>query len=103
MRRPLPRHRTWSCAKGRAGEVYNIGGGTELTNQELTELLLDACGAGWDRVVHVADRKGHDRRYSLDVTKIREELGYAPRIDLRRRPGRRPSRGTATTRPGGSR
>ncbi|RAO10840.1 dTDP-glucose 4,6-dehydratase [Micromonospora noduli] len=68
--------------KGRAGEVYNIGGGTELTNKELTGLLLDACGAGWDRVVPVTDRKGHDRRYSLDITKIREELGYHPSITL---------------------
>ncbi|MGC4846593.1 dTDP-glucose 4,6-dehydratase [Micromonospora sp. DT15] len=68
--------------KGRAGEVYNIGGGTELTNKELTGLLLDACGAGWDRVVPVTDRKGHDRRYSLDISKISEELGYHPSITL---------------------
>ncbi len=65
---------------GRAGEVYNIGGGTELTNKELTGLLLDAVGAGWDRVVPVQDRKGHDRRYSVDITKIRTELGYEPRV-----------------------
>ncbi|MFC0506033.1 dTDP-glucose 4,6-dehydratase [Micromonospora costi] len=70
--------------KGRAGEVYNIGGGTELTNKELTGRLLEACGAGWERVVPVTDRKGHDRRYSLDITKISEELGYAPSIDLDR-------------------
>ncbi|WP_328382851.1 dTDP-glucose 4,6-dehydratase [Micromonospora zamorensis] len=70
--------------KGRAGEVYNIGGGTELTNKKLTGLLLEACGAGWDRVVPVTDRKGHDRRYSLDITKISEELGYTPSITLDR-------------------
>ncbi|MGW0800807.1 dTDP-glucose 4,6-dehydratase [Streptomyces sp. NPDC002692] len=65
--------------KGRPGEVYNIGGGTELTNRELTRLLVEACGANWDTAVeYVPDRKGHDRRYSLDYTKIREELGYAP-------------------------
>ncbi|MGW2115102.1 dTDP-glucose 4,6-dehydratase [Streptomyces zhihengii] len=68
--------------KGRPGEVYNIGGGTELSNRELTGLLLDACGVGWDRVEHVADRKGHDRRYSVDWTKAREELGYRPRKDF---------------------
>jgi dTDP-glucose 4,6-dehydratase len=68
--------------KGRAGEVYNIGGGTELTNRELTERLLEACGAGWDMVRQVADRKGHDRRYSLDITKIGEELGYEPQVTL---------------------
>jgi len=68
--------------KGRAGEVYNIGGGTEVTNTELTGLLLDAAGVGWDRVVQVEDRKGHDRRYSLDITKISEELGYAPQVSF---------------------
>jgi dTDP-glucose 4,6-dehydratase len=68
--------------KGRAGEVYNIGGGTEVTNKELTGLLLDAAGVGWDRVVPVEDRKGHDRRYSLDITKISEELGYAPQVSF---------------------
>ncbi|MBI1376862.1 MAG: dTDP-glucose 4,6-dehydratase [Frankiales bacterium] len=65
---------------GRAGEVYNIGGGTELTNRELTALLLERTGADWSRVVPVEDRKGHDRRYSVDITKISEELGYAPRV-----------------------
>ncbi|WP_019074863.1 dTDP-glucose 4,6-dehydratase [Streptomyces hokutonensis] len=69
--------------KGRAGEVYNVGGGTELSNLELTRLLLDACGADWDgSVEYVADRKGHDRRYSVDWTKIRDELGYTPRRDF---------------------
>ncbi|WP_445527027.1 dTDP-glucose 4,6-dehydratase [Streptomyces cyslabdanicus] len=67
---------------GRAGEVYHIGGGTELTNHKLTGLLLDAVGADWYRVEHVADRKGHDLRYSLDDGKIREQLGYAPLTDL---------------------
>ncbi|MEV4342906.1 dTDP-glucose 4,6-dehydratase [Actinoplanes sp. NPDC049596] len=71
-----------ALAKGRAGEVYNIGGGTELSNLSLTELLLAACGAGWDKVQRVEDRKGHDRRYSLDITKISEELGYAPAVTL---------------------
>lgn len=65
--------------RGTPGEVYNIGGGTELSNRELTELLLKACGADWDSVEYVQDRKGHDRRYSVDCTKIREELGYEPR------------------------
>ncbi|AVT28658.1 dTDP-glucose 4,6-dehydratase [Plantactinospora sp. BC1] len=70
--------------KGRPGEVYHIGGGTELTNRELTGRLLAACGADWDRVRPVTDRMGHDRRYSLDITKISEELGYAPSVDLDR-------------------
>jgi dTDP-glucose 4,6-dehydratase len=69
---------------GRAGEVYNIGGGTELTNEELTGLLLEACGADWSRVRRVEDRKGHDLRYSVDITKISTELGYAPRVPFER-------------------
>ena len=69
-----------ALTKGRAGEVYNIGGGTELTNRELTERLLAATGRDWSAVVPVADRKGHDRRYSVDITKISAELGYAPQV-----------------------
>ena len=69
-------------AGGRAGETYNIGGGTELTNRELTGRLLTACGAEWDRVERVADRKGHDRRYSVDHSKISDELGYQPLTGL---------------------
>ncbi|EWM15838.1 MULTISPECIES: dTDP-glucose 4,6-dehydratase [unclassified Kutzneria] len=65
---------------GRAGEIYNIGGGTELTNKELTEQLIEATGRDWSYVEHVADRKGHDRRYSVDITKISTELGYAPQV-----------------------
>jgi dTDP-glucose 4,6-dehydratase len=66
--------------KGRAGEVYNIGGGTEITNKELTARLLAACGAAWDESVeYVEDRKGHDRRYSVDWKKIHDELGYEPK------------------------
>ncbi|MFL6060685.1 MAG: dTDP-glucose 4,6-dehydratase [Marmoricola sp.] len=66
--------------KGRAGETYNIGGGTELTNKELTGLLLEATGADWSRVDRVADRLGHDLRYSVDISKIAAELGYAPQV-----------------------
>ncbi|MEV6112741.1 dTDP-glucose 4,6-dehydratase [Streptomyces sp. NPDC052109] len=68
--------------QGRPGEVYNIGGGTELSNRELTGLLLDACGAGWGRVAYVTDRRGHDLRYSVDWSKARDELGYRPRRDF---------------------
>ena len=68
-------------AKGAPGEVYNIGGGTELTNRELTGLLLAACGADWSMVEQVPDRPGHDRRYSVDTTKI-QRLGYAPQVDF---------------------
>ncbi|WP_406297880.1 dTDP-glucose 4,6-dehydratase [Embleya sp. NBC_00888] len=69
---------------GRAGETYHIGGGVELTNKELTGLLLEACGADWGMVRQVEDRKGHDLRYSLSIQKIQDELGYAPAIPFDR-------------------
>ena len=69
---------------GRGGEVYNIGGGTELTNKQLTELLLAATGRDASFVVPVEDRKGHDRRYSVDFSKITRELGYRPQVDFER-------------------
>ena len=66
---------------GQTGESYNIGGGVELTNRELTQRLLDAMDADWDMVEYVEDRKGHDRRYSVDDARIRS-LGYTPRHSL---------------------
>src|SRR5487761_2326333 len=65
---------------GRSGEIYNIGGGTELTNRELTKKLLELCGADETSIEPVEDRLGHDRRYSVDWGKIRDELGYRPRV-----------------------
>lgn len=65
---------------GRSGEIYNIGGGTELTNYEITLKLLELCGAGADMIEPVTDRLGHDRRYSVDCTKISTELGYQPLV-----------------------
>ncbi|RVX38757.1 dTDP-glucose 4,6-dehydratase [Nonomuraea polychroma] len=66
--------------QGRAGEIYNISAGVELTNRELVSRLLELCGAGWDRVRHVTDRKAHDQRYSVDTTKIQEELGFTAQV-----------------------
>ncbi|GGS83058.1 dTDP-glucose 4,6-dehydratase [Planobispora rosea] len=63
--------------KGEPGQVYHIAGTAELTNRELTDRLLRACGADWDSVEYVEDRKGHDRRYSLDDGRLRG-LGYRP-------------------------
>jgi dTDP-glucose 4,6-dehydratase len=71
-----------ALTRGRPGEVYHVGGGTELTNWELTRLLLEATGSGADRVQQVPDRAAHDRRYSLDTTKTARELGYRPRVDF---------------------
>jgi dTDP-glucose 4,6-dehydratase len=70
--------------KGRDGETYNIGGGTELTNRELTYRLLGAVDADESMIEPVADRKGHDRRYSVDWSKIADELGYAPQTPFDR-------------------
>ncbi len=65
---------------GRSGEVYNIGGGRELTNNEITSLILEVMGADESSIEHVEDRKGHDLRYSVDWTKINRELGYEPQV-----------------------
>jgi dTDP-glucose 4,6-dehydratase len=71
-----------ALTKGRAGEVYNIGGGTELTNVELTHKILEAMGVGEEFIQPVEDRKGHDLRYSVDISKINKELGYAPQVNF---------------------
>jgi dTDP-glucose 4,6-dehydratase len=65
---------------GRSGEVYNIGGGRELTNNEITTLILSAMGKDESSIEYVEDRKGHDLRYSVDYTKINRELGYEPQV-----------------------
>lgn len=65
---------------GRSGEVYNIGGGRELTNNEITSLILAAMGADETFIEYVEDRKGHDLRYSVDWDKINRELGYEPQV-----------------------
>jgi dTDP-glucose 4,6-dehydratase len=67
---------------GRSGEVYNIGGGRELTNNQITGLILEAMGADESSIEYVEDRKGHDLRYSVDWTKINRELGYEPQIEF---------------------
>ena len=64
--------------QGEAGEVYNVGAGEEHENVELTRLIVEQLGADNALVRHVEDRAGHDRRYSLDATKIRS-LGWRPR------------------------
>jgi dTDP-glucose 4,6-dehydratase len=69
--------------KGRAGEIYNIGGGTEMTNRDLTTQLLSIFGVGEERIRWVDDRLGHDRRYSVDWGKINKELGYTPKHSLK--------------------
>jgi len=65
---------------GTPGEVYNIGGNNELTNRQLVSKILDAMGKTWDEgVQQVKDRPGHDRRYAIDASKIKRELGWEPK------------------------
>ncbi len=63
------------------GALYNVGAGNELTNRELTMRLLERFGVGEERIRRVADRPGHDLRYSVDTTRIRA-LGWRPRVTL---------------------
>jgi dTDP-glucose 4,6-dehydratase len=65
---------------GRSGEIYNIGGGRELTNLEITNLILEAMDTDLSSIEFVEDRKGHDLRYSVDWSKINRELGYEPQV-----------------------
>lgn len=67
---------------GRSGEVYNIGGGRELTNNEITQLILEAMGADESSIAYVEDRKGHDLRYSVNWNKINHELDYEPQVSF---------------------
>jgi dTDP-glucose 4,6-dehydratase len=67
--------------QGEVGEIYNIGGGNEITNRDLTDRVLRLCGAGDEMIDYVADRLGHDRRYSIDCSKVRA-LGWKPARQL---------------------
>ena len=71
---------------GRPGEIYNIGGGTELTNAELTHKLIEATGRDESYIERIEDPRGggHDKRYSVDISKIHHELGYRPLIPFER-------------------
>ncbi len=64
--------------KGKSGEVYNVGGHNERRNLEITKLILKELGKGEDLIKYVEDRLGHDRRYAIDATKLRSELGWKP-------------------------
>jgi dTDP-glucose 4,6-dehydratase len=66
--------------RGRPGEIYNVGGGNERTNIEITKLLIAAMGKDERAMKFVPDRPGHDRRYAIDDAKIRAELGVVPQV-----------------------
>lgn len=68
--------------KGKAGEIYNIGGHNERSNLQVVETILKALGKGDELIDHVKDRPGHDRRYAIDPTKIETELGWKPQYNF---------------------
>ena len=68
--------------KGESGNVYNIGGGKELSNLEITKRILLELGEDETRIEYVDDRLGHDFRYSVNWDKIADQLGYQPQIDF---------------------
>ena len=69
---------------GNAGEIYNIGGGKELKNIDLAEMLITMTGKDLSSIEYVADRLGHDVRYSVNSEKITQQLGFEPSIDFNR-------------------
>ncbi len=64
--------------KGKPGEVYNVGGHNERTNNEIVHLIVDNLGISTDHIKYVKDRLGHDKRYAIDPSKIERELGWKP-------------------------
>jgi dTDP-glucose 4,6-dehydratase len=67
---------------GKIGETYCVGGDAEKTNMEITHEILSAMGEGEDVIEYVEDRKGHDKRYAIDFSKIKKELGWEPQISF---------------------
>lgn len=70
------------CRKGKVGEVYNVGGHNERNNLTIVKLILKELGKSEDLITFVVDRKGHDRRYAIDPTKIHNELGWLPKTSF---------------------
>ena len=68
--------------KGKIGETYCLGGNSEKTNLEITHKILELTGKGEEMIEYVADRKGHDKRYAIDFSKAKKELGWEPQISF---------------------
>ncbi|MCK4909712.1 MAG: dTDP-glucose 4,6-dehydratase [Planctomycetes bacterium] len=68
--------------KGKLGEVYNIGGVSEYPNIEMTKTILNVLGKPESLIKYVKDRPGHDRRYALNISKIKKELGWNPKYQV---------------------
>ena len=84
---------------GKPGEVYNVGGHNERTNNEIVHLIVDNLGISEDHIKYVKDRLGHDKRYAIDPTKIETELGWNPEYTFDT--GIVKTTGTRTTKTGG--
>jgi len=69
-------------SKGKSGEVYNISAWNEITNKTIVEKILDILGKPENLIEYVGDRPGHDRRYSIDSTKIQKEIGWKPKFEF---------------------
>jgi dTDP-glucose 4,6-dehydratase len=68
--------------EGHTGGIYNVAGGTQLPNLTVAKKILEYLGKSEDLIQFVPDRPAHDRRYSLDCTKIRQEIGWKPLHDF---------------------
>jgi dTDP-glucose 4,6-dehydratase len=68
--------------KAKAGAIYNVGGNNEKTNLEITKFLLDFLGQDESLITYVDDRLAHDRRYAIDASKIKKDLGWEPSVDF---------------------
>ena len=68
--------------KGKIGETYCIGGDSEKTNMEITKKIIELMGKDESSIEYVKDRPGHDRRYAIDFSKIKQELGWEPQINF---------------------
>jgi len=64
--------------KGTVGEIYNIGGRSEMHNIDIVKMICDYLGKPYSLIEHTADRKGHDKRYAIDPTRMQDELGWRP-------------------------
>jgi len=67
-------------SNGKSGQVYNITAYNEITNKTIVEMTLDILGKSHDMIEYVDDRPGHDKRYSIDCSKIEKEIGWAPKF-----------------------
>ncbi len=66
--------------RAKNGSIYNVGGNNEYTNLEITKILLSTLGKSEELISFVSDRPGHDKRYAIDASKIKRELGWEPKV-----------------------